>query len=348
MRYFTTLILLLFIKFCYANMASPFQEGTLGSNAFSSRDIDIIKEKISVNIDKDFKTAFYKIDYYIYANFSGKQIPLLFNAIDYSDYFRVWVDGEEILLKDIPDEYTNSSNSIFSKFTNSLEIRWNENERNQYELSDLKYFETNLIKGEHKISVEYVASVFINKLDWIKEYSFDYSLLPAKNWKSFGVLEITINANDFGKTITTNLGQPDSGKLETIAIWNFDKLPVDYFTITYKPQMTSFTKALIEIGPIGLTLIIFLLFTLIHLMCIKQYRKKKPTGKSWVVVVGSIFIPLIILIAYMYTFRLIDYTIGNDASRYHGYTFFAIFWYPFFTPIYWTLMWIADKLFKKK
>jgi len=328
-------------------MASPIWEGTYGSNAFSSRDIDIIREKLSVTIDKDFKTASYLIEYFIKADSSGKQIPLLFHAKDYLGYFHVWVDGKEIELKDIPREYLDSSNSSFSKFASSFEIRWNEHESNSYSLSDLKYFETDLTKGEHEIRVEYVASVWTDTHGWLKEYSFVYSLSPAKNWRSFGSLEITLKAKDFGKPLTTNLGQPTTGKLGTTAIWKFDKLPSDYFEITYKPTMTSISKTLIEIGPFGLTVIIGLIISLLHFLSIKQFRKKEPTGKSWVLIVGSIVNPFLILISYMVSFGIIDTSIGTDAGGYHGYTFFVILLYPILTPVYWILMWLADKLFKK-
>jgi hypothetical protein len=73
------LIVLLFATlFCNANMASPYVEGTLSGSAFSSRNIDIIGEKITISPNKDFSSAFYDIEYTISSSSSYSHIiPLL-------------------------------------------------------------------------------------------------------------------------------------------------------------------------------------------------------------------------------------------------------------------------------
>ncbi|MBU3744117.1 MAG: hypothetical protein FGM61_06145, partial [Sediminibacterium sp.] len=81
----------------------------------------------------------------------------------------------------------------------------------------------------------------------------------TKNWKSFGSLEITLDASDFSHALATNLGQQTKGKLDSISVWNFSKLPSDYFEIIYKPEISGFAKIMITISPIGLTLIFALL-----------------------------------------------------------------------------------------
>ena len=358
MRQTLTIILFLIGQLCFANMASPIRAGTFSSSAFSSRDIDILKEKIYLKVDKDFRTAFYQIEYFIRTDSNGRQIPLLFHAKDYKGDFKIWVDNQEVKLLDIPNEYKTTANTPFERFSNSFAqpsrsgepetvvIYWEKNSGFVYELNDLKYFETDLTKGEHRIRIEYVANVWTDILGWVKEYSFRYSLSPAKNWKSFGSLEITLDASDFNSALTTNLGKPKNGQLDSISVWNFSKLPSDYFDI-YKPEISAFAKIMIAIGPLGLTLIFALLISLLHFISIKKYRKSEPTKKhSWVVIVGSVTIPLIILISYMISYELIDYSIGEEAGNYHGYTFLAIILYPLLLPIYWVIMWLADKRIK--
>jgi hypothetical protein len=342
-------------------MASPIWEGTFSSSAFSSRDIDILKEKIYLKIDKNFSTAFYRIEYFIRTDSNGRQIPLLFHAKDYKGDFKVWVDNQEVKLLDIPGEYKTTANSPFTNFSNSfrqpsrngepetVEIYWQKNAGIVYALNDLKYFETDLSKGEHVIRVEYTANVWTDKSDWVKEYSFRYSLSPAKHWKSFGSLEIILDASDFNSALTTNLGQPTNGRLDSISVWNFSKLPSDYFEMIYKPEISAFAKTLIAISPFGLTLIFALFIALLHLISIKKYRKSQPTRKySWVVIVGSLIIPFFILISYMVSFGIIDSVIGDEAGRYHGYTFLVIGLYPLLMPVYWTIMWLADKKIKER
>ncbi|NTW33236.1 MAG: hypothetical protein HGB12_11545 [Bacteroidetes bacterium] len=361
MRTFLILIFSIIMQLSFANMASPIREGTISSSAFSSRDIDIFKEKIHIAIDKEYKTAAYVIEYFIKTDVDGKQIPLLFHARGYKGDFKIWVDNQEVKLLDIPSEYRTTYNAPFEKFSSSFRlpsrqgesetvvIYWEKNSGFVYELNDLKYFEANLTKGEHKIRIEYTAKVWTDVSDWVKKYSFRYSLSPAKNWKSFGSLEIILDVTAFNSLLTTNIGQPTIGKLDSVAIWNFSKLPADYFEIIYTPKISGFAKALIVITPVGLTVIIAILIVLLHFFSIKKFRKNEPTKKySWVVIAGSIVIPFLILIIYMISYVLIDNAIGKEASSYHGYTFLILILYPLLLPIYWLIMWWTDRIIKRK
>jgi hypothetical protein len=213
---------------------------------------------------------------------------------------------------------------------------------------NLKYFEADLTKGEHRIRIEYVANVWTDMSGWVKEYSFRYSLSPAKSWRSFGSLEITLDASDFNSALTSNLGKPKNGQLDSISVWNFSELPSDYFEIIYKPEISAFAKIMIAISPLRLTLIFSLLIALLHFISIKKYRKGEPTKKySWVVIAGSIILPFFMLISYMVSFSIIKWFIGVHAGNYHDYTsFLVMILYPLLMPIYWVIMWLADKRIK--
>jgi len=146
-------------------MSSPVQERTLTSSAFSSKDINILSEKIDIKIDKEFKTAKFIIEYTIQSDVIGRQIPLLFYAQDYKDSFFVWVDNQRVGIQNIPDKYTHFGNSPFSGFSgvkhgndnknesDEVSIYWNKNSGYVYKINDLKYFETDIIKGIHKVRV---------------------------------------------------------------------------------------------------------------------------------------------------------------------------------------------------
>jgi hypothetical protein len=342
-------------------MASPIKEGTYSSAAFSSKDVRIIKETIHLSIDKNFKTASYIIEYFIKADSAGKQIPLLFFAKDYKNGFNIWVDGQPTTLLDIPQEYKTCANSPFQNFYPSfsrpagedepetVSISWDKNRGSVYELNDLKYFETSLSKGEHTIRVTYTANARTDISDWVKEYSFNYSLSPAKNWKSFGSLEITVDGYPLGAPINSNLGAPVPSTKDGATFWKFDKIPEDYFTISYTPEISSFAQTLINIDPSGLAMIGAFLMALFHFWVIQKFRKAHPTIKySWVVITGSLVIPFLMLLIYILSFTCIDHFIGANAGRYHGYTFLAIVFYPLLLPVYWLVMWGADRLIKRK
>lgn len=352
------ILISLFAEFSFANMASPIWEGTQAGSAFSSRNIDITKEKISIGINKDFKRASYSIEYFIRTTFEGKQVPLLFIAKDFEGDFKIWVDGNQITLAGLPQSL-NITDSIVRDFSNSFNspkennkgyvmITWDEYETFSYNLSDLKYFVVDLSKGTHVIKVEYLAKVWVDKSDWMKEYSFRYSLLPAKFWNSFDSLEISIDNSISKIDLYTNLGTPINGSITSISNWHFKKIPSDYIYILYQPKPSNFAQLLISIKPEGLTLIFSLIIIVIHIFSVNKYRKGNPENSSPVVIVGSLIIPLIIFIFYNSSFSLIDGVIGEDAGNNHGYVFLSFLLYPLFLPIYWISMYLYDRTLKEK
>ncbi|MDJ1497835.1 hypothetical protein QNI19_33150 [Cytophagaceae bacterium DM2B3-1] len=342
-------------------MASPIQQGTLSVSPFSSRDVRILKEKINLTIGPNFQTAEYHIEYIIEVKSDGKQIPLLFHAQDYANNFTVRIDGITTTLLPIPEKYKTLSQTPFEKFSSSFSnpyeyentdrtiIYWEKKSGSIYTLKDLHYFEATLTKGIHTISVDYIATPWIDGSNWVNNYSFRYSLSPAKYWKSFGSLEITLDARSIHLPLTTNLGQPSKGSLKTIAIWNFASLPAEYWFITYTPTPSKFAQLLIAIEPGALTLILTLIVFFLHILAIRFYRKHHPEKRfSWVMITGSLFIPFFILIMYEYFCDLIDYVIGEHAAKNHGYRFVTLFLYPLILLVYWPNMWQIDKYLKQR
>lgn len=358
MKYLLTILLIISHLLVKANMASPVMEGSMYASAFSSRDIDILSEYIHISIDKDYKTAKYIVEYTIQSDIAGNQIPLLFYAQDFEDSFYVWVDGIKVLLKSIPDQYLQLNNGPLSAFSNSfpehfsdkpcVSIAWEKNVARVCSINDLKYFETNISKGKHTIRVEYLAHVSTDRSDWIKKNSFRYSLTPAKYWRSFGSLKVVVEQEGAVRNITTNIGNP----LEVSAsssTWLFTKLPGDYLEFSHTPEVNSYAKMLIAIEPFGIACLAGLLLFTLHLLAIYYYRKRNIEKRfSPLVWAGSLIIPILVLIAYIFSYGFIDEIIGEAASKYHGYYFLAIVLYPVMLPVYWTLMWLSDKFIKYK
>jgi hypothetical protein len=232
-------------------MSSPVWEGTMTSSAFTSKDIDILSEFIHIKIDKDYKTAKFIVEYTIQSDIAGSQIPLLFYAQDYKDSFFVWVDNQRVAIQDIPEKYTHFSNSPFSGFSgikdydnldkerDQVTIYWYKNSGFVYKLKDLKYFETDIAKGIHKVRVEYTANAWRDISGWTKEYSFRYSLTPAKFWKSFGKLNITVEQEGPVRQLSTNIGQPIEKTFKANNSWAFTKLPDEYLEFSYTAKANN-------------------------------------------------------------------------------------------------------------
>jgi len=361
---FSVLILgILLGHICFANMASPFKMGTLSGTAMTSSDIDILKEKIYIQIHKENHTALYKIDYYIRCDSSGMQIPMLFYAVDFKDNFKVWVDNKEVKTVEVPDSSKSFYHTPLEKFqalqfrddgkndsVEHTEEQWVKDLMKKVNFDDLKYFETNLSKGDHQIHVEYTGAAMTNRSGWVKEYTFNYSLYPAKFWRSFNSLEIAIKILNGDIDLKTNLGHPMAGAFDSIAIWKFDKLPADEIELSYKPQINFLAKALMNVNPFGLTILFFISMTVVHYKLINKHRINNPDKKySWVKIVGIIVVPLLTLIWFIWSFELIDTVIGKEASRYHGYTFMAILFYPVLLFFYWYILRLVTSfLFAKR
>lgn len=343
-----------------ANMASPYRLGTSSATAFSSRNIDILSERLYVKLfDKD-PGAQFRAEYNIFCDSAGKQVPLLFYAIrPYKDDFRVWVDGKAVDIKAMPFA-EDSIGDYIRKFPYPLDtpydgaqpmifIKWDSSVSKLYEVRSLKYFEIDLSKGNHTIVVEYLAQESSNRSDWVMKYFVDYSLMPAKFWKSFGGLDIFLDATELSANVKANLPAPDSGDINNIAKWHFAKLPTNELRFEYTPQISSAAQKMISIGPEGLALGAGLVLFCLHILGIRRWRLKNPDKKySWVVAVGSFLVPMLAMIFYMYAFDIIDNAIGDAAGRYHGYTFFVFLLFPFAFFGYLLVAWLIDRFFKKR
>jgi hypothetical protein len=353
--------LLLISRIGNANMSSPFSGGTNRASPFSSKDINILSETIHIKIDRAFKTAKFIIEYTIQTDSAGKQIPLLFVAQDYKDNFFVWVDNQKIQVQSIPPQYTQVDGSPFSKFAasfnsynrvngaNEVPIYWHKHMGSVYKFDELKYFETDISKGTHTVRVEYTATAMSDLSGWIKEYSFNYSLTPAKFWKSFGSLQIFLEQEGEVKQLSTNLGQPVEKNIQAKNSWVFNRLPAEYFSLTYSPKPNILAAVFIAIDPAGFALIAAILLIAWHLFLIKKYRRKFVNKKySAVVIWGSLVIPFCILISYPVSSIMISSVIGAEAGRQSVYEFVVIVLYPLLVPVYWIIAWLFDKEQKRK
>ena len=354
------IIIILFQTHVYANMANPVIEGTLGGRPFVSEYVDVIHEDLFIKIDKNFEYALFNVKYYINSSKDGFQIPFLFYASEYLDSFSVKIDGIEVNINNIPYDFKVPENTRFKNFSYFFESK-NHNDNSSVliedspttgfyvNLYDMVYFETDISKGNHVIEVNYRATKWTDKWDWVKEYSFRYALSPAKYWKSFGTLKIKVDATDFDKELNSNLGEPKSGDLKSIAVWEFDKIPTEILQINFTPKISNTAQTLINIAPRGLAFITGAILAILHLLIIIWYRKKNQTKRfSLTVIIGSIIIPLLFLMCWINYYDIIDSYIGVHASRTHGYTFLLLSLHPIIVPIYWLIYWLIDKLIKKR
>ncbi len=358
-RNYLVLFILFIYSFSFANMANPIFEGTLGSRPFVNQFVDIVHEDLSITIDENFETARFNVKYHFNSSKEGTKIPFLFYASEYVDSFRIKLDGKEVLIKDISYDFKVPENTKFNDFSyffesptfndySSVVIKDTNNSGFYITLKDMIYFETDIPKGNHTIEVNYIATKWIDTWDWVNEYSFRYALSPAKYWKSFGTIDIQIDAKKCKEKLYSNLGSPNKGDINKIAIWNLDTIPAEILQIHYNPEISLTAKTLIKVTPLGLALILGVLLIFLHLWFIKWHRKRQPTKRfSFILIIGILFIPFLFLVTWMFSYNFIDYFIGEHAGHTHGYTFFLLVLYPFILIVYGFISWKYDKVQKR-
>lgn len=351
------LLLLFFIitiHSSFGNMASPWHKGTLGASPFINQFVEIKKEHIKIKLDSTFEEASYEINYLINATKEGLNIPLLFLALEYKEDFQVWLDGDLVELKAFPYNYYSKTDSSKTKGFNyfleegeSVAIQLDEKNGFIEKLSNLKYFEVDLSLGLHTVKIKYVAKPWVFEGDWVKKYSFRYSLYPAKYWKHFEHLEIELDAGSLIEKIETNLRFQSQDLEHGIMRWKFDRIPTQTLEIKFNPQINKKALFLIAIGPYYLSLIMLALLIIIHFILAKNYRKKSSTKYNWVAILGSIINPFLMYLTYIYSIDCIRYLIGEHASTVYG-AFFAIVFYPINVLVYLVVVWQVDKYWKRK
>jgi len=344
---FTTIAFVLTLQVGYGNMASPIQPGTKSSSAFTNQHVEILKETINIEIGSDFKEAKYNIRYKINALKSGYLIPIIFQAEDYKEGFKISIDGIEINQEKLPTKFQSLSVSFKDyEYINTkhqeVKIHWTETETLIENLKDLIFFELDLTQGEHTIDIEYVSTPWIDYSNWIKEYTFRYSLSPAKYWKKFGDLEVNINTLKFEKEITTNLNQAFEVSNKPIKSWKFDKIPQNTIVIKYVPEVSKLASIGMLIGPHMIAFFFGILLLLFHAKWIQRNRKKSKSKYSKIVIIGALLFPFILFVIWINTYELIDILIGENASRRHGYLFLVLLLSPFVILIHLIIAWRFD------
>ena len=345
-----------------ANMASPVNEGTFGTRPFISQYVNILHENLHITIDENFEYADFVVEYNIHAEKSGTQIPLLFYASSYYENFKVTIDGKEVTLAR-QEDFWNAYGPEKEKLTNfhylynndkkavlEIENQFKYGRNDRIYLNDFLYFETDLSEGNHTIKVTYKATNWRYKHNRLNEDSFRYALAPAKYWKSFGTLNVTIDASNVKDAVFMNVGTPKSGEVNGVSSYTFDKLPVDVLQITRIPTLSGFTKLLMKIESFWLAIILVSFIVLYHMWQMFRFRKKHPRLKfSTPAFIGAFLIPFIFLFGVILTTLWIDASIGEPyASGRESYgAFFGFLYAPKYILCYVIFSILVDFLFKK-
>lgn len=334
MKFLFTIGCLLCTVFCLANMASPVRKGTVNGNALTSRNIQILSERIDITLSKNSAIASFDVVYNVRTTVAGRQVPLLFVADDYERDFEVWTDDKPVTVQQVTDSFRTTL-SAFDDFIAG------------HPAAELQYFETGLDTGIHTIRVRYAARPATDHPTWINTCTLEYLLEPAKRWKSFGQLDIVLHIAGFPYAITTDL--PPPVRTDSTMTWHFNGIPQNSFSITYKATPRDVVAKLINIGPFPFAVVLSVLLLLLNLWLMARYRRRSKKRFNPFVIAGSLLVPFLFCFSFVLFDGLINALLPPLLRSPDGYVFLVfIIFYPFVTPVYWCAMWLADRYFKKR
>ena len=228
-----------------------------------------------------------------------------------------------------------------------VEVPFSETETASYYIDDLISFNADLKKGKNTIVVSYFALNAYNRHNWYKKPTIEYSLYPSKFWKSFENISINIHSETPFKIDSSNIGMPmniSKNEYNTSYSWQLKKIPTDVLSIQVSPKISLLSSTLIAIEPFGIAVLVLIILIIFHVKYLITESKREEARFNKPLWYGNLIIPVVFVLVLLFSYSLIDWTLGENAGRFHGYTFLVIFALPVFWIAYSLCTWLVYKL----
>ncbi len=346
-RVLLTLSFFFIVSPLMANMAAPYDFGQPEGTTFSSEHARITSQSITATLLPDFSGALFEVEYNVYAEEAGTQIPMVFYAPYYQDQFQIWFNGGETEVRRASEHPAQIKELVGDDSADDhddyITVWWNDEDSDMYRLDNLIFFEADFEEGEQTINVSYRAGSESGTLGWVKSYHIRYSLYPARYWNAYEGLDLTLNFADAPGVIATNLDEYSFTEDATTRTWQFDTIPDDYFVISYEPEVSAFALWLTGTGYFPLMLLWVILFAAAHLFIVSLIPNRSGFFFRFMLWGGVIAVSFFITLTPLFTHYTIDYFIGPEASGRHGMLPVFIMTLPFVVLIYGAIIWFINK-----
>jgi hypothetical protein len=260
----------LFVLVCvaniFANMAAPSQGGNSLGEPNGVKNISILHEDLSIDFTNladetiSFRERNIRVEarYEIDTPINVQNLELVFVIASGLKDFKFFLDDVEVKTELI-------DNSLFNARTT-----WKIPNETPYEGKNIMYnpyngnmksakFTLNLPKGKHILKATYNANPTVNQAHGrTKAWQFAYSLAPARDWKSFGGLNLQIKIPTDWKFFS-NLKLEQN---ENVLSGKFNEIPADFFaTTTQLPEPENYNS--VSDFYFNLTVLMLVLFPLL-------------------------------------------------------------------------------------
>ena len=318
---FALILLLILPLNALANMASPARPGALHGEPSGLEKIKISREELVIDLRPLLKAekTFVEATYFLENPGAEKELNLVFAFATLGvESFQVWLDEKEIVINQInvaelPSSWKAPQTTPALKPQQELEYQYF-----RLEQKTMSGFTVKIGTGKHALKARYKSDAASNRRgEPAKYWQFAYVLAPAREWASFGGLNVTVHIpKDWNYAANVELTRSGDSLLGSFA-----NVPVDALAMTLQMPEPHWYQALSNfyLGlflfaiPLGLTGIGWLSFS----------QKTLPKRRWWKGIVASTGWALTIILTGFLALYGADYLIPeNQLTAYtYGYVF---------------------------
>lgn len=202
------------------------------------------------------------------------------------------------------------------------------------ELNDVVYFQANLKKGENSIETQYEAALDRGGYDFLNDFSLRYLPAEGEN-ENYPRTTVAMQIDNGLRLINTSM-EKCLDKGENTYLWQATHKDMEQGLYWYfNKRLTSTEQFLLDIGPIGLGLVLISIVISVHL-----YYLRKRSYTFWDVV----GIPFLFCILCNWMERFIRDFIGDHPPCARQDNIWLFLFLPLMSLVYWAILQITKKV----
>ena len=202
------------------------------------------------------------------------------------------------------------------------------------ELNDVVYFQANLKKGENSIKIQYEAALARGGYDFLNDFSLRYLPAEGEN-KNYPRTTVAMQIDNGLRLINTSM-EKCLDKGENTYLWQATHKDMEQGLYWYfNKWLTPTEQFLLDIGPIGLGLVLISIVISVHL-----YYLRKRSYTFWDVV----GIPFLFCILCNWMERFIRDFIGDYPPCARQDNIWLFLFLPLMSLVYWAILQITKKV----
>ena len=205
------------------------------------------------------------------------------------------------------------------------------------ELNDVVYFQANLKKGENSIETQYEAALDRGGYDFLNNFSLRYLPAEGEN-ENYPRTTVAMQIDNGLRLINTSM-EKCLDKGENTYLWQATHKDMEQGLYWYfNKRLTPTEQFLLDIGPIGLGLVLICIVILVHLYYLRQ------RNYTFWDVVG---IPFLFCVLCNWMERFIRDFIGDHPPCAGQDNIWLFLFLPLMCVVYWPILEIAKKISRR-